>query len=154
MQAETTRQIESSGIRWDVIGGLVMIAIALPFLIIGLRLQFGTPSQMGPGFLPVCAAVILTGLGAVVVVEGLTRALTVPNFPKLRPLLVVVACPIVFGWMIGWAGMVPTVIVTSLLARMAEPLEWGWDLLLVPLTLVAISVLVFIKFVGISIPII
>ena len=65
----------------------------------------------------------------------------------------VVACPIVFSAMIGWAGMVPTVIVTALLARMAEPLKWGWDLVLVPLGLVILSVVVFIEFIGVSIPV-
>jgi hypothetical protein len=139
--------------RWDVVAGLAMIVMAAGFLIGGWGLTFGTLTHMGPGFVPICTAIILAGLGAVIIFEGLTHAPAGPELPKLRPFLVVVACPIVFGWMIGWAGMVPTVIVTSLLARMAEPLQWGWDLVLVPLALVAISVFVFIKFIGVAIPI-
>jgi hypothetical protein len=130
-----------------------MIAIATVFLVAALPLEFGSLRHMGPGFLPISASVILAGLGVVVIIEGLAGESSPPDFPKLRPFLVVVACPLVFVWMIGWAGMVPTVIVTALLGRMAEPFRWGWDLILMPAALVAISVLVFIEFIGLAIPI-
>jgi len=48
--------------------------------------------------------------------------------------------------------MVPTVTVVALLARMAEPMKWGWDLLLVPAGLVLLAVVVFIHFLGVAIP--
>lgn len=142
-----------SRVRWDVIAGLAVIALACVFLVFGSDLAFGTLTEMGPGFFPTCAAAILVLLGAMIILEGLRREPALPDFPKLRPFLVIVACPIVFAGMVGWAGMVPTVVVTALLARAAEPLEWGWDLVLVPLLLVALAVLVFIKFLGVAIPI-
>jgi putative tricarboxylic transport membrane protein len=145
-------QASRSDFRWDVLAGLVIIAMAIGFLVVGMRLEFGTLMEMGPGFLPVCTALILAGLGGVIIFEGLTNAPSIPDLPKLRPFLVIVACPIVFAWMIDWAGMVPTVVVTSLLARAAEPLQWGWDLVLVPLALSLIAVLVFIKLIGVAIP--
>lgn len=145
-------QANQVNIRWDILAGLVIIAMAIGFLVMGVRLEFGTLMQMGPGFLPVCTALILAGLGGVIIFEGLTSAPTIPDLPRLRPFLVVVACPIVFAWMIDWAGMVPTVVVTSLIARAAEPLKWGWDLVLVPLALSLIAVLVFIKLIGVAIP--
>jgi hypothetical protein len=146
-------QTSQSNIRWDVLAGLVIIAMAIGFLLVGVRLEFGTLMQMGPGFLPVCTALILAGLGAVIIFEGLTNAPIMPDLPKLRPFLVIVACPITFAWMIDWAGMVPTVVVTSLMARAAEPLKWGWDLVLVPLALSLTAVLVFIKLIGVAIPV-
>lgn len=139
--------------RWDVVAGGVIIAIATVFLVVGSRLSFGTLTRMGPGFLPVCTAVTLGILGVLIMVDGLRHRPVAPDLPRLRPFVVVVACPIVFSAMIGWAGMVPTVIVTALLARMAEPLKWGWDLVLVPLGLVILSVVVFIEFIGVSIPV-
>lgn len=145
-------QLNEKMMRWDVVAGALMIAIAAIFLAYGQHLSFGSLRQMGPGFLPICTAVILGGLGVVTILDALRGELIAVEFPRLRPLLVVVACPIVFAAMIGWAGMVPTVIVTALLARMAEPLKWGWDLVLVPLTLVFIAVVVFIEFVGVAIP--
>lgn len=138
--------------RWDVFAGAAMIAIALVFLIFGTRLTFGSLTRMGPGFLPVCAAIGLILLGAAIVVDGMRGQGTIPNLPRLRPFLVIVACPIVFSLMIGWAGMVPTVLVTAFVARMAEPLEWGWDIVLVPVGLAAIGVFVFIDFLGVAIP--
>ncbi|MDE3819665.1 tripartite tricarboxylate transporter TctB family protein (plasmid) [Sinorhizobium meliloti WSM1022] len=138
--------------RWDVLAGATIIAIALVFLIVGARLTFGSLTRMGPGFLPVCAAVGLILLGATIVAAGLRGQGTIPKLPRLRAFLVIVACPIVFALMIGWAGMVPTVLVTAFLARLAEPLEWGWDLILVPAGLAAIGVFVFIDFLGVAIP--
>jgi hypothetical protein len=138
--------------RWDVLAGAAIIAIALVFLIFGMRLTFGSLTRMGPGFLPVCASVGLALLGAAIVVDGLKGTGTIPNLPRLRPFLVIVACPVVFSLMIGWAGMVPTVLVTAFLARMAEPLKWGWDLILVPVGLAALGVFVFIDFLGVAIP--
>lgn len=137
--------------RWDVIAGMAMVAIALIFLFYGSRLTFGSLTRMGPGFLPVCTAIGLALLGGAIAFEGLRGKGTIPNLPRLRPFLVIVACPIVFSLMIGWAGMVPTVLVTALLARMAEPLEWGWDLVLVPAGLAAMGVFVFIDFLGVAI---
>ncbi|MCT7667766.1 tripartite tricarboxylate transporter TctB family protein [Shinella kummerowiae] len=138
--------------RWDVVAGGAMILIALLFLVVGSQLTFGSLTRMGPGFLPVCAAIGLVVLGAVVALEGLKGETAVPELPKLRPFLVVIACPIVFSLMIEWAGMVPTVLVTAVLARMAEPLKWGWDLVLVPIGLAAVGVFIFIDFLGVAIP--
>jgi hypothetical protein len=138
--------------RWDVVAGGAMILIALLFLVVGSQLTFGSLTRMGPGFLPVCAAIGLVVLGAVVALEGLRGETAVPELPKLRPFLVVIACPIVFSLMIEWAGMVPTVLVTAVLARMAEPLKWGWDLVLVPIGLAAVGVFIFIDFLGVAIP--
>lgn len=141
-----------STVRWDFFAGIAVIAFAGVFLAVGADLAFGTLTEMGPGFFPICTAAILAGLGALIAVKGMRSEPTLPDFPRLRPFLVIVACPMVFASMIGWAGMVPTVVVTALLARCAEPLKWGWDLLLVPLSLVALAVLVFIKFLGVAIP--
>ncbi len=138
--------------RWDVVGGAVMVAASLVFLAIGAQLTFGSLTRMGPGFLPVCAAVGLAILGVIIVLEGFKGSSAVPVFPKLRAFAVVVACPIVFSLMIEWAGMVPTVLVTAVLARMAEPLKWGWDLVLVPIGLAAMAVYIFIDFLGVAIP--
>jgi hypothetical protein len=146
-------EMRTDRVRWDVVAGAAIVALALVFLVVGARMTFGSLTQMGPGFVPVCTAVILAMLGGVIVFNGLRKAPREVDLPKLRPFLVVVACPIVFSAMIGWAGMAPTVIVTALLARAAEPLEWGWDLVLVPLGLVALAVGVFIEFVGVAIPI-
>ncbi|WP_082546882.1 MULTISPECIES: tripartite tricarboxylate transporter TctB family protein [Rhizobium/Agrobacterium group] len=139
-------------IRWDVVAGGAMIAVAVVFLGIGAQLTFGSLTRMGPGFLPVCAAIGLAALGGVIVIEGLKGTSAVPDFPKLRPFLVVIACPIVFSMMIEWAGMVPTVLVTAVIARMAEPVKWGWDLVLVPVGLAAMGVFIFIDFLGVAIP--
>lgn len=146
-------QLERITIRWDVIAGLAMVALAAVFLITGLQMNFGTLRQMGPGFLPVCVSVILGGLGLLIAMEGLLGKATVPDLPRLRPFAVVVACPLVFGAMIEWAGMVPTVVTVALVARLAEPLKWGWDLILVPLSLCVLAVVVFIEFIGVAIPI-
>lgn len=153
MSGEDKMELNDRRMRWDVVAGAVMIGVAVLFLIYGAGLRFGSLRQMGPGFLPICTAVILGALGALIALEGLRGEPTVAEFPALRPLVVVVACPIVFALMIGPFGMVPTVVVTALLARMAEPLRWGWDLVLVPLTLVFIAVVVFIEFVGVAIPV-
>lgn len=145
-------QSKFEGFRWDAVAGSAMILIALLFLVVGSQLPFGSLTRMGPGFLPICAAIGLAVLGAVVAMEGFKGESAVPELPKLRPFLVVIACPIVFSLMIEWAGMVPTVLVTAVLARMAEPLKWGWDLVLVPIGLAAVGVFIFIDFLGVAIP--
>jgi predicted transporter len=150
---EAAMETRTDKVRWDVVAGGAIVALALIFLVVGSRMSFGSLRHMGPGFVPVCTALMLIGLGGYIAWEGLRKEAQAADLPKLRPFLVVVACPIVFSAMIGWAGMVPTVVVTSLLARAAEPLKWGWDLVLVPLGLVVLAVGVFIKFVGVAIPI-
>jgi predicted transporter len=147
------RELRMGRVRWDVVAGGAIVALALVFLVVGSRMSFGSLGHMGPGFLPVCTALMLIGLGSYIAWDGMRKDAYAADLPKLRAFLVVVACPIVFSAMIGWAGMVPTVIVTALLARAAEPLKWGWDLVFVPLGLVILAVGVFIKFIGVAIPI-
>jgi hypothetical protein len=138
--------------RWNMVAGGAMVLLAAVFLIWGSRLSFGTLTHMGPGFLPICAAVGLAVLGLLIAIEGLKREPPILDLPKLRPLLVIAACPVLFSQMIEPFGMVPTVVATALLARAAEPIRWGWDLVLVPLGLSLLAVFVFINFLGVAIP--
>lgn len=143
---------KTASFRWDMLAGGAMVLVAAVFLIWGSHLTFGTLTQMGPGFLPICTAICLGALGIVIAIEGLKGEPPIPDLPKLRPLLVIAACPVLFSLMIDHAGMVPTVVATALLARAAEPIRWGWDLVLVPLGLSLMAIFVFIDFLGVAIP--
>lgn len=145
-------QSKIPAIRWDAVAGATLIVLAGVFLMGSWHLPLGTLRHMGPGFFPFWSAVIMAGLGVLIIVDDFRNAGERPSLPKLRPFVVVVATPLIFGLLIGWLGLVPTVIATALVARFAEPVHWGWDLVLVPCGLAILAVLVFIEFIGVTIP--
>lgn len=64
------RQLES-----EVVGGIFWIVIGLFFALCGAKLNFGTLSNPGSGFLPVIVALVLVFSGLITLTKGLTRSL-------------------------------------------------------------------------------
>jgi hypothetical protein len=81
----------------DLAGGLALIAIGALTIFLAWDLPRGTLSNMGPGMLPTGLAVILAGLGAVLVFDALME-----EGPRLEPwsyrhLLIILGAVVAFG---------------------------------------------------------
>jgi len=53
---------------WDVVGGLVVVAIGAGFFAFGRELEAGTSFRMGPGYFPAILSLLMVALGAVMTV--------------------------------------------------------------------------------------
>ena len=94
-------------------GGVAFIASGYPL---------GTASQMGPGYLPLAAGLILAVIGvAVLVVEGFSSTAIRAEAPEWRAWFFIVASVLAFAGLIETAGFVPAVLATSLISLLANP---------------------------------
>lgn len=104
----------------NAICGLTLIALGSFFIYQCLGLDLGTAVRMGPGYFPLILAVILTGLGAIVLVQAM-RVAGEPIGPiALRGMMFILPAPVFFGLTVRGLGFVPAVFFAALIAAFAS----------------------------------
>ncbi|MDI6028785.1 tripartite tricarboxylate transporter TctB family protein [Corticibacterium sp. UT-5YL-CI-8] len=129
--------------KWDVAAGGLMIAIGIVFIYFGSGLRMGTLARMGPGYVPIAASCLLIVLGALIALPAFRKPGEEVEWPALRPFVVVVVCPIVFGLLIERIGMVLTVLIVASIARFATRQRFGLEAIVMPVVLTAFCVALF-----------
>ena len=107
--------------RRDIYAGGIFLAIAALFAIQGLRYDFGTALQMGPGFFPVVLALVLAIFGILILLSGL-RSTPQPvegEIPWKAIALICLALTI-FGAGARLFGLVPVVLISTFLTAIAS----------------------------------
>lgn len=129
----------------DVLAGLIFILFGLGFAFGALSYQIGTPTRMGPGFVPLALGIILVGLGILIVVKGYVAGEgdQIGEVPW-RATILILASILLFGITVRGAGLVPSLFAATLLAGLA-PRNSG---IVVPLVIASgltiVSVLIFV----------
>lgn len=115
-------------------GGLACIAIGL-FVVryASQHYTVGETARMGPGFFPVVLGWVLTGLGGLIALLSLRRAVQALEPPPWRPraLAAVLAAVVVFALLVERSGLVPATLALTLVATAAErPYRWRRSIVL------------------------
>ncbi|HSV69661.1 MAG TPA: tripartite tricarboxylate transporter TctB family protein [Methylibium sp.] len=139
----------------DFASGLMFIAIGGSFAVGALGYNFGDSAKPGPGFFPFGLGVMLVVLGAMV----LFKALTIESDDgepigslAWRPLLIIVGSVVGFGLLLPRLGMVASLPLLIIVSAAAGD-EFHWPSALVSAVLITVvSWGVFIKGLGLSIP--
>jgi hypothetical protein len=105
----------------DFLSGLLFVGIAVAFIANGWRLPMGTAVNMGPGYIPLGAALILMALGAACMVRGVVRAGAGVEPVVWRSFLLVPLAVIGFGVTLDWLGLVVAIFVAVFVGRAAIP---------------------------------
>jgi len=135
----------------DLIAGCLVIALGAAFLVGAEGMRFGTARNIGPGFFPRILSIGLIGLGASMVLSAFFRSAPLPVI-AWRPMLLVGGAITGFGITMYLFGMVPAIIVTVLVASLAEGAPRLSSLIAAIVMTVAIW-LVFIVGLGLRIPV-
>lgn len=93
--------------------------IGLAFVALGWRLPMGSATQMGPGYIPIGAALILIALGAVSLLRGLASEGARPDAIVWRPVLFVPLAVLAFALSLERLGLVVAIGLTVLVGRFA-----------------------------------
>jgi len=94
----------------DSIGGAVIAAIGGFFAVESLWLDLGTAFQMGPGYFPLVLAIVMIGLGLVIMAGAFrTAPASIGSLVPLRGILIVTATPVIFGLVVRGLGLLPAV---------------------------------------------
>ncbi len=106
--------------RTNAMCGAVFIALGCFFIYQCLGLELGTALRMGPGYFPLVLAVVLTGLGFIVLVQA-TRVQGDPLGPiAWRGMVFILPAPVIFGLTVRGLGFVPSLFAAALFAAFAS----------------------------------
>jgi hypothetical protein len=94
----------------DFVTGLLFVAIGLFFFIAGSVFEYGTPANMGPGFLPVTTSGFLIIIGLLQVSRSVKFSGNVVDFRFKQPVIICLSV-VVFGILLVKIGAVLAVLV-------------------------------------------
>src|SRR5436309_15697563 len=89
----------------DLGAGIVFLLIGTAGIYFGRDLSVGTGSRMGPGYFPIVLSWLIIVIGLVVGLRGVTAEGPSIEPIKLRPILVIIAGIVAFGFLIGVIGL-------------------------------------------------
>jgi hypothetical protein len=121
----------------DFLAGSLYMAFGLIGLWLGRSLEVGTASAMEAGYFPRLVCALLIAVGAALSATALIRAGEIPERGKWRPLVFVTLSCLAFALLLHPLGLVPTLVVTILLACLA-----GGNIRLLPLLLLCLVLIV------------
>ena len=137
----------------DVLAGLFLIAVASLALVLTWHLRSGSAVSMGPGYLPKLLVFIQLMVGFGIVAQGIFGAPDRLEPWSLRPIVWILVSVAFFGVTIERFGLVVAVfglvVLSALAHRGTRPVE-GF---LLAAVLAAFSVLVFVKALGLPMPV-
>lgn len=137
----------------DAAFGAFLIAVSLLVFWATRNLTFGSPSDMGPGFMPRALAGMAMAFGLFFAARGLTCGGEAIEAPQVRPLACLVAAIAAFALLGLKAGLfvaaVATVVVAALGSRETKPFE----IAAFAVAIAAASTVLFVKLLSLPIPI-
>ena len=139
----------------DFWAGAIYLALAIAAIWIGQSYQLGTSERMGPGYFPTALGSILALFGVVSLGRSFVRQGEAISAIAWRPLTLVLGSTVLFGLMLPRAGLLialPCLIVVGALASRNSRFDVTSIAALVGL--VAFCIVVFVKGLGVPMPLI
>lgn len=137
----------------DLWTGLIFVAFGAFGLAFGLGLPRGSAARMGAGYFPVAVSAVLLLVGAITIGRGFMREGEPVGALGWRPLLKIVLATAAFGLLLEPAGFaIAAVALVLLSASASDEFALAWRPLAGLALLVAVSALVFVKALGLPMP--
>jgi hypothetical protein len=128
----------------DLGAAVVLVAIGLAGAYFGRELAFGSSGRMGPGYFPIILSWAIVGVGITVGFKSLTIDGPRIEPVQLRPLLVIIAAILLFGFLISTVGLAISAVLLTVLAAYARRDARLGEALLLGIGLAAFTVIVFV----------
>jgi hypothetical protein len=133
--------------------GVLYLAFGAIALWIARDYPIGTAGRMGPGYFPTALSLLLMGLGVYILAKGLTRAGDPLGRFAWRGALLVLGATVAFGVLLETAGLIVALIVLIFGSAMASvKTKLDWQSVALAVGLIVFCVLVFVKGLGVSMP--
>lgn len=139
----------------DFAAGAIYLALAVGAIWIGRNYQFGTSERMGPGFFPTALGAGLALFGVVSIGRSFIRPGEALAPFAWRPLALVLGATVLFAFLLPRAGVLvalPCLIVVGALASRNSRLDAASVTALIGI--VAFCVVVFVKGLGVPMPLV
>jgi hypothetical protein len=136
----------------NLLAGLMFIAFGLAGLWLARDLDFGTASDMGPGYFPRAVCALLIALGGALAATALMRGGEAAEGWTWKPLLLITLSALAFAFLLKPLGLVGTLAITIVLASAAGPSLRPLPLAALAAVLIAVNVGIFVLALKMPIP--
>jgi putative tricarboxylic transport membrane protein len=136
----------------DFLAGNMFIAFGLLGLWLGRALESGTAGAMDAGYFPRLVCALLIAVGAALALTALLRSGQVPERGMWRPLVFVTLSCLAFALLLRPLGLVLTLLISTVLARLAGENIRPLALLMLCLALIVGVVALFVFALRVHIP--
>jgi hypothetical protein len=133
--------------------GLIYLFVGSGALIISRDYDMGTAVKMGPAYFPTILSVLLMGIGVISVLRSFLKSGTPIGVVAWKGLLLIVASTLLFGVIVRGAGLLlalPLLVIGSALA--STRFSWKTSLLEAA-GITVFCILIFLKGLGVPLPI-
>lgn len=132
--------------------GVIYASIGIAAIVIGRDYDMGSAMKMGPAYFPSILGTLLAVIGAICIVRSLLVSGPVINGFALRGLAMVIAAIVLFAILARGAGVILAIVVLVMVsARASVKFSWSQSIALA-IGLVVFSGLVFVKGLGVPLP--
>jgi putative tricarboxylic transport membrane protein len=138
----------------DFCAALIYLAVGLSALYVGSELPMGTALKMGPAYFPAVLGWLLAFIGALSLIRAfLRKGEPIPRF-AWKPLLLITGATVVFGLLVRGAGLLVALPLFVFMTAMASVKFRLGPTLLLAAGATIFCALVFVKGLGVPLPLI
>jgi putative tricarboxylic transport membrane protein len=138
----------------DFWSGLIYLSLGSSAMFIARDYSMGTAVKMGPAYFPTILGGLLVLIGTISVIRSFVVAGTPIGAFSLKGLLLVIGSTLIFGFLVRGAGLIVTLPLLVIMSACAST-RFRWrPALLIAAGLTVFCILVFIKGLGIPLPIV
>jgi hypothetical protein len=135
--------------------GVIYLFVGAAAFWIGREYSFGTAGRMGPGYFPSVLSVLLMAFGVVAIVRSFIRpGGPIGSFPW-KSMILIIGATVLFGALINTMGLIVALLALVLVSAAAsEHFRFDWKATLGLVGLVVFCSLVFVKGLGVPMPLV
>ncbi|MEC4720168.1 tripartite tricarboxylate transporter TctB family protein [Noviherbaspirillum sp. CPCC 100848] len=138
----------------DFWSGAIFIGFGLAAVLIGRDYSMGTAGRMGPAYFPTILGSMLVVLGAIGIVRSMFRQGEAITGFTLKGMFLVIGATVLFGFLVRGAGLPIAIILMVMLSGLASIKFKVASYLMVAVGMAIFCSLVFVKGLGLPMPII
>jgi hypothetical protein len=133
--------------------GTIFLLFGLAAVLLGQDYPMGTAGRMGPAYFPTVLGSLLALIGLTAIVRSLLREGEAVGKFYVKEVVLILSAVLLFGFLMRGAGLVPATMVLLLMSAYASPkFRWG-EMLLLAVGLTIFAVAVFVKLLGLPMPV-
>jgi hypothetical protein len=134
---------------------MIYLAMGVAGFVISRDYSFGSAGRMGPGYFPNVIAGLLVLFGAIALVRSFLQAGEPIGSIPWKALILILGAVVSFGFLLPTMGLVVAMVVLVLLsAGASDKFRFEWRAVLGLITLVVFCSVVFVKGLGVPMPLV
>lgn len=134
--------------------GVIFLSFGLAAVVIALGYPLGTTSRMGPAFFPIVLGSLLALIGAIAIARAFMHDGEPVGRFYFKEIFLILGSVLLFGYLMRGAGLVPAVALLVLMSAFASARFHLGRTLLLAAGLAVFAVVVFVKLLGLPMPVI